>query len=674
MVVDIFGFRFFSEKEVNKKLNDASSEMRPERGLGTSDFKAFEYRYDNVFMAVLYDYAYYSDTYRTILNALVREIFRNGSEFKPKFVKKCTGKKCGKEFEYDTDECDECHSMTRNPATMQKKKGEEFFSNVNLNMQTLIDVAEECEQDLDIVDNAYMIMIKKYYYNREGAIIAADPVEIIRGDPLVMRKIIDRFGRLGYDQTTSNPVRVCPEHRGTNQGSKEVCEQCGKKTYPAHYMTFNASNTVYYIDKEVCHKTKYTKTLFYGFPPMLSVMYKVRTLLAMDNYCYQYYGGQKAPKGVLLINTSNMASLKKGWDEFITKVKSDPHSLYPFMMPKDTSGEKSDAQYIDLMRSLQDMSYIEAREEYRTSIGALFGVSPIFQSDTKGGGGLNNEGLQITVTTRALESGQNVYSKGFFPWITNQLGITDWEYVLKPVEQKDEAADLQLEGAKIANAQAMKNLGYKVDRTDEGEFKFEKMEQNPMQGTVNNPEDIPPIDTDFIKRVEGEPQSLHKSGDLKKSEISDEEAHKLKGMIYGKNFEGMDKKQSEKVRKIIVKSIMGEGSLQEASAEMQKAGVDKAQADAIVRTEEHNIKTILREGWYRAMDKTGKAIYRWIGPSDSRTTPYCKEIMKKTLKGVSLDELKKIIREHGEKDTYKEDRPYQPHINCRHTFVKVIKG
>jgi hypothetical protein len=625
-------------------------------------------------MAILYDYAYYSDTYRTIMNAIVREIFRNGTEFKPKFVRKCTGQKCGKEFEYDTKECDECHSITREPESMQKKKAEVFFKDVNMNGQSLIEVAEECEQDLEIVDNAYIIMIKKYYYNKAGAIIAADPIEIIRGDPLVMRKVIDRYGRRGYDQTTNNPVMICPEHRGYSQGAATVCKDCGKKLYPAHFMTFNADNTVYYIDKEVCHKTKYTKTLFYGFPPMLSVLYKVRTLLAMDNYCYQYYGGQKSPKGVCIIKSSNIESAKKGWVEFVTKSKQDPHQIFPLMLPATSSGAESQVDYIDFMRTLNDMNYIQAREEYRTSIGAMFGVSPIFQSDTKGGGGLNNEGLQITVTTRALESGQGIYNNGFFPWITNQLGITDWEFILKPVEQKDEAADLQLEGAKIANAQSMKNMGYNVDRTDDGEFKFEKKPDmlNPMEGTVNNPEDIPPIDTDFIKRVEGEPPSLHKEGNLKKNDISDEEAHKLKGMIYGANFAGMDKKQSEKVRKIIVKSIIGEASLQEASAEMQKAGVDKGQADAIVRTEEHNIKTILREGWYRAMDKKGKATYKWLSAKDARKCKICGKISELTKGGVSLEEMKKIIKQNADKETYMEDRPYQVHPNDRCTFVKLV--
>lgn len=174
----------------------------------------------------------------------------------------------------------------------------------------------------------------------------------------------------------------------------------------------------------------------------------------------------------------------------------------------------------------------------------------------------------------------------------------------------------------------------------------------------------------LLQKVEAFFKTLEKEN---KVNLSDEEAFKLKGMIYGKNFEGMDKKQSEKVRKIIVKSIMGEGSLQEASAEMQKAGVDKGQADAIVRTEEHNIKTILREGWYRAMDKKGKATYKWLSAKDARKCEVCGKISELTRDGVSLEELKKIIREHADKKVYMDDRPYQVHPNDRCTFVKVVK-
>jgi len=87
------------------------------------------------------------------------------------------------------------------------------------------------------------------------------------------------------------------------------------------------------------------------------------------------------------------------------------------------------------------MQFIEMRNEFRRQIGALYGVMPLFQADVSTSGGLNNEGLQITVTNEAIEDGQAVFNDDYYPWVCDQLGITDYHIELNPHEEQDEIHD-----------------------------------------------------------------------------------------------------------------------------------------------------------------------------------------------------------------------------------------
>ena len=53
-------------------------------------------------------------------------------------------------------------------------------------------------------------------------------------------------------------------------------------------------------------------------------------------------------------------------------------------------------------------------------------------------GGLNNEGMQILVTNRAVEFGQKVYTDVLFPRLLNEMSVNDWKLTLYPNEEEDE--------------------------------------------------------------------------------------------------------------------------------------------------------------------------------------------------------------------------------------------
>ena len=102
-------------------------------------------------------------------------------------------------------------------------------------------------------------------------------------------------------------------------------------------------------------------------------------------------------------------------------------------------------------------------------------------ADNSASGGLNNEGMQILVTNRAVEMAQNVYNHYVFPWLTGEFGITDWKLILPPSEEEDEIAVMRKREIEVNVAASIKNLGFDIDMNEEGEFTFKKIPEQPEQ-------------------------------------------------------------------------------------------------------------------------------------------------------------------------------------------------
>ena len=97
-------------------------------------------------------------------------------------------------------------------------------------------------------------------------------------------------------------------------------------------------------------------------------------------------------------------------------------------------------------------------------------------ADNTTSGGLNNEGMQILVTNRAVQMAQTVYNNYVFPFLIKQFGITDWDLKLPPSEEEDEIASLRKKELEVSIAAAIKNLGFEVDMDEDGQFTYEKPE------------------------------------------------------------------------------------------------------------------------------------------------------------------------------------------------------
>ena len=400
---------------------------------------------------------------RTVLSTLQQEIFRRGYYWDKKFHKKCI--ECDKEYQHDVDTCVECGGDVRDPDPNETVYGRWLVNQRNSMEQNFMDVLREIEYDLNIMDDAFLILVKEYYVDPETNEVAFYRVkEILRGDPIFMRIVADKRGVRG------GRYKVCPLHRNQVRGYSETdnnCEICNHELEDVHHVnTGGAGKTQYYLKGEVIHVSKYNPSKLYGKSPVSTLWRQAMTLTAMDNYMYTAYSKRRVPRGLISITTDNLESMKSFWKGVDEKLERDPHYI-PKVGIESQSG-RGGVNWVKFMDTLEEMQYIAVRDEMRTRIAAFYGVSNVFMMDTGKSGGLNNEGLQILVTNRAVEFGHKVYTDHLFPRLMEEMDISDWKLTLYPNEEEDEVTRLRRDEMEVNIAQRMAQLGFKPELIEEG--------------------------------------------------------------------------------------------------------------------------------------------------------------------------------------------------------------
>jgi len=418
---------------------------------------------------IIYNLAKQSTIVRTCTTQLKQEIFRRGYIWEEAFVSQCN--ECGNRHQSPVKECADCGSTDlRKPDKNQLKYAQKFLEqHVNKSEQLFIDVLKEMEDDLNIIDDAYLVMVKEYYLDNNNTIKMHRIKEIYRGDPVTFHLYTDDVGQRGVKGFT------CLRHRNqVTQDKHECCEVCGSAMFPVHYVNRVKGEEQYFIEGEVLHFSKYSPSRLYGTSPIITLWNNVTTLMAMENYVNSSYTKARMPRGLLAVQTRNIDSMKSFWRGVKEKIEQDPHFI-PVMGIEAENG-KGSVEWINFMNTLKEMDYIAVKEDLRDRIAAFYGVSKIFMADNSASGGLNNEGMQILVTNRAVEMAQTIWNNYVFPFMTLEFGITDWNLKLPPSEEEDEIAKLRKREIEVNVAGAIKNLGFEVDMDDEGRFTYYKPE------------------------------------------------------------------------------------------------------------------------------------------------------------------------------------------------------
>jgi len=419
---------------------------------------------------------------RTVLTTLQQEIFRRGYFWDETFKKKCVA--CEKEYHHDVDVCEECGSaeLTK-PDPDQIVYAKWLLEQRNSMEQSFMDVLREIEYDLNITDDAFLILIKEYYIDEETNEVQFYRIkEIVRGDPIFMRIIADKRGVRG------GRFRICPIHRNNVKSYSEEeksCDICGHEMEDVHHVnTAGAGKTQYYLKGEVIHVSKYQPSKLYGRSPVSTLWRQAMTLTAMDNYMYTSYSKRRTPKGLISVTTDNLESMKSFFKSMDEKLERDPHYIPKIGIESSTG--KGGVNWVKFMDTLEEMQYIPARDEMRQRIASFYGVSNVFMMDTGKSGGLNNEGMQILVTNRAVEFGHKVYTEHLFPRLMEEMDITDWKLTLYPNEEEDEVTRLRRDEMEVNIAQRMMMMGYKpqLSETANRDIRFVYKQPDPEEAAM----------------------------------------------------------------------------------------------------------------------------------------------------------------------------------------------
>ena len=418
---------------------------------------------------IIYSIVQQSVITRTCITQLKQEIFRRGYVWEKAYEAKCNN--CGKKHQKPVAECARCGSTDlRKPDPKQLEYAEKFISGyVNQSEQLFIDVFKELEDDLNIMDDAYIVLVKEYFLDGNGRIRMHRIKELYRGDPVTMFIYSDEDGTRGKKGFT------CVNHRNNLVTEPHLkCEDCGSNMFPVHYVNRAHGEDQYFLQGEVLHFSKYNPTRLYGVSPIVTLYNYIMTLIAMENYINSSYTKSRMPRGLLTVQTRNLDSMRSFWRATKEKLETDPHFI-PIMGVESESG-KGSVEWIKFMDSLKEMDYVSVKDDLRDRISAFYGVSKVFMADNTTSGGLNTEGMQILVTNRAVESAQKVYNNYVFPFLTEQFGISDWNLKLPPSEEEDEIAVLRKREIEVNIAASIKNLGFEVDMDEDGQFTFNKPE------------------------------------------------------------------------------------------------------------------------------------------------------------------------------------------------------
>ena len=391
---------------------------------------------------------------RTVLAKLRQEMFRRGYYWEKRFARKCTV--CDEEHQSEVEVCKECGGSVRVPDIDELTYAKWLLKQENSMEQSFINVLNEVEADLNVVDDAFMILVKEYFIDPKSKEVAFYRVkEIMRGDPIFMRIVADKRGVRG------GRYKTCLIHRDQikTHAEDDSCEVCGADLHDVHYVNMAGSGkTQYFVEGEVLHVSKYKPSKLYGRSPVNTMWRQAMTLTAMDNYIYTAYQKRRMPKGIVSVTTDNLESMKSFWKAVDEKMERDPHYV-PKVGIESATG-RGGVNWIKFMDTLEEMQYIAVRDEIRNRIAAFYGVSSVFMVDSGKSGGLNNEGMQILVTNRAVEFGQKVYTEVLFPRLLKQLDINDWKLTLYPNEEEDEITRLRRDEQELNVAQRMAQLGF----------------------------------------------------------------------------------------------------------------------------------------------------------------------------------------------------------------------
>ncbi len=170
----------------------------------------------------------------------------------------------------------------------------------------------------------------------------------------------------------------------------------------------------------------------------------------------------------------------------------------------------------------------------------------------------------------------------------------------------------------------------------------------------------------YMEKVLKDVNEECKVKEIKKIEIGEDLVNSLSEGFFDSNFKGIGKTISERIKEYMITALRKGYSFDQITNYVKtKGNIPFGRAQTIAQTEIQSMQNKVREWAYKKADPNEEQKYFWRSIPDFRRTSVCKNITNRTKKGVSLDELRKIIKEESLKGGFDGSREWTPHYSCR---------
>lgn len=392
------------------------------------------------------------------------------------------------EIDFDSPRvCPECEQkvemMTPDPDTKDRAKN--YFKNANhRNLpadhlqptpeagvgQTFLEVCKEVGWDIQSFDDGWMIFDRSYKLDANGKIIDYELEGVHRGPPDLMRYVIDEdSGNFGGEYWVCVKCRASdPDYRPEREATP--CSECGSKTYQAFAYAAKTPTgnepVQFYIRGEFAHASEYEPSKYYGYSPIVTLFDEARTMEQMDDWYRSAYEQRRAPRGALIIRSSNADSTRKWNRGQLEKLNNDANHIPTLMDDTEGGGGSDPIKFVNLLETPAEMQHMEMREWIKERISGKYGVTAVMMSGSPENSGLS-QSMEVQVSNRSADRLRTIFNEVFVPAFLGQIGVEGWTREIAPVEEEDEMAEAEKQQRQLQIAQQAAQLGLQVEWTDE---------------------------------------------------------------------------------------------------------------------------------------------------------------------------------------------------------------
>ena len=326
-------------------------------------------------------------------------------------------------------------------------------------------------RQVEVFDDAWISIVYDYVKDESGSILGKQVSQMWVEDSKYMRFNTDRFGKFQTDDY------FCPSCRKAMNGT--MCAECGTKLELIAYTYEDPEGDIPFARDEIIHFNKYSSTArLYGQSPIVGLMKKIETALAIESYQNKMFRLERPPKGFLDIPNLDEQALNRLGEYIAEETRRNPN-----FVPIISSGDGSTgAKFVSVMPNIGESGMLPYLEKINQDINSAYGVMPLAVGDVSGVGGLNAEGEQLSMMDRTIDETQRMIQEGLFEPLLKLLKITDYEVIFNDIDERNEQQYLANMRSKADIIAAFQGVGITLDLSEEGELIFPSndLESMPM--------------------------------------------------------------------------------------------------------------------------------------------------------------------------------------------------